>query len=63
MSPYNSNLASSSLTEAPAGPPKPFDAQCPGLRSWHRPTLTEVPLQVTGNGSGPFPDQTLPSAG
>jgi hypothetical protein len=52
MLPYNSKAIIPPAAEAPAGQPKPLGAQCPGLRSWHRPTLTEVPLQVTGFGSG-----------
>ena len=33
-----------------------------GRRPWHRPTLTQVALQVTGQGSGQFTDGQSPSS-
>jgi hypothetical protein len=39
-------------TAAPASHLEPPAAPRPDLRAWHRPTLTEVPLQVTANSSG-----------
>ena len=46
---------------SPSQPEQPVPAR--GQKPWHRPTLTQVALQVTGAGSGQFQDGSLTSVG